>query len=108
MLQADWNQGVDDLIKFWSEFCSFSTLAFCIDKHIVGGIMFYKYISSLPLNQVCLVGRCFLMLYTDIFKVNGYTSKRGHSDQNVFASLLKGEQLLKERIFFFPLRVAPR
>ena len=31
-----WNQGVDGQIKFWSKLCSFSTLAFCIDKHIVG------------------------------------------------------------------------
>ena len=37
---------VDDLIKFWSELYSFSTLAFCIDKHIVGGIVFCKHISS--------------------------------------------------------------
>ena len=29
--------------------CSFSTLAYCMDKHIVGGIVFYKHISSLAL-----------------------------------------------------------
>ena len=43
ILQAVWNQGVDDLIKFWSELCSFSTMIFCINKHIAGGIVFYKH-----------------------------------------------------------------
>ena len=37
ILQAVWSQGVHGLVKFWSELCSVSTLAFCIDKHIVGG-----------------------------------------------------------------------
>ena len=45
-MQAVWNQGVDDLIKYWLELCSFSTLVFCIDKNIVGGLVFYKHISS--------------------------------------------------------------
>ena len=53
-----------------------STSAFCIDKHIVGGKVFYKQISSVVFSDMPL-------LYSGSFKLSQFTNDKTSSQRQL-------------------------
>ena len=67
--------------------------------------------TIIGLGGILMPQKCLLGLVSK-FKVNGYTFRGSNSTFIIFASLLTGDQFLKERICssrnkFFPVRIDP-